>query len=172
VHLPLVVPGDGGADAAGRPRCRLRVGAETRAWREGRALVFDDSHQHEAWHDEVEGGGSEARVVLIVDVWHPDLSDEEVRFLSFVRAAQMRRAKAMSEARGVPRALNFFAVLADARRIGADDSNVFGGAESAAGGGGGGGGGGESGGESGGSGGSDGEAPPPLPHGAVEARDD
>ena len=27
---------------------------------------------HEAWHE-----GSETRIVLIVDIWHPDLSDAE-----------------------------------------------------------------------------------------------
>jgi hypothetical protein len=76
----------------------------------------------------------------------------------------------------VPRALDFFAVLSDARRIGADDANIFGSTSAAGGGsgGGGGGGGGEGGGGGGdgGGGGEHGDAPPPLPHSAVEARDD
>jgi hypothetical protein len=190
VHLPLVVPGDGcGAvedvdDAAGgtssrRARCRLRVGPHTRAWREGRCLVFDDSHQHEAWHDAAPhdncDGEGEARVVLIVDVWHPDLSDDEVRFLSFARAAQMRRAKALSAARAMPPALDFYAVLADARRRGADDGLVFGGDSAAAVA--------RAAGGKGAAGEGDAEVaaaaagpdeppPPPLPHGAVEVRDD
>jgi len=59
-HLPLVVPpGD---------TCRIRVGDETRTVQEGRCLVFDDSWEHEAWND-----GDGTRVVLILDVWHPDL---------------------------------------------------------------------------------------------------
>jgi len=38
-----------------------------------------------AWHD-----GDETRVVLIVDIWHPDLSIEEVKFLSLLQNARMR----------------------------------------------------------------------------------
>lgn len=62
VHLPLVVP-DG---------CAFRVGGETRKWEEGRAFVFDDTIEHEAWNN------SEAlRAVLIFDVWNPHLSESE-----------------------------------------------------------------------------------------------
>ena len=63
-HLGLFVPGD----------CRLRVGEESREWREGELLVFDDSFEHEA---RVEG--TEPRLVLIVDVWHPELDTHEKR---------------------------------------------------------------------------------------------
>lgn len=59
VHLPLVVP----------EGCRYRVGADWREWREGEVLIFDDSIEHEARND-----SSSKRVVLIFDVWHPDLS--------------------------------------------------------------------------------------------------
>jgi len=62
-HLPLIVP-DG---------CAMRVGAETRAWAEGRACVFDDSVEHEAWNRNAEA----LRVVLIFDVWRPELSEAE-----------------------------------------------------------------------------------------------
>ena len=61
-HLPLVVP-DG---------CWFRVGAETRAWREGEAFVFDDTVEHEA-----NNPSAMLRVVMIFDVWHPDLSLDE-----------------------------------------------------------------------------------------------
>jgi len=57
-HLGLRVP----------EGCRIRVGGETREWREGRCLVFDDSFEHEVWHD-----GDAARVVLLVRFWHPDV---------------------------------------------------------------------------------------------------
>ena len=46
---------------------RLRVGEEWRTWEEGRVLVFDSSYEHEVVHD-----GPDRRVVLILDVWHPD----------------------------------------------------------------------------------------------------
>ena len=61
-HLPLIVP----------EGCWFRVGAETRYWKVGEALVFDDTIEHEAMNPT-----DELRVVLIVDVWHPDLSDVE-----------------------------------------------------------------------------------------------
>ncbi len=61
-HLPLIVP----------PGGWLRVGGETRFWEEGRLLVFDDSIEHEARNP------SEAlRVVLIFDIWRPELSESE-----------------------------------------------------------------------------------------------
>ena len=61
-HFPLIVPGD----------CGFRVGGETRQWEEGKALVFDDMTEHEAWND-----SDRIRVVLIVDLWRPELSVAE-----------------------------------------------------------------------------------------------
>jgi len=62
IHLPLLVP----------PGCRFRVGNQTREWQEGRAWVFDDTLEHEAWND-----SDQVRVILLCDVWHPDLSASE-----------------------------------------------------------------------------------------------
>ncbi len=62
VHMALVVP----------PSCSFRVGAETRAWREGRAWVFDDTFEHEGWN-----GSDEPRIVLIFDVWNSFLTAAE-----------------------------------------------------------------------------------------------
>jgi aspartate beta-hydroxylase len=61
------------------------VGDRIEVFEEGKAQVFDDSFEHEAWHD-----GSSTRINLIVDFWHPDLSDAEVKFLSFIQRAKMR----------------------------------------------------------------------------------
>ena len=63
-HLPLIVP----------PGCRFRVGNEVREWQEGKLLIFDDTIEHEAWND-----GTEDRVVLIFDIWRPELSEQERR---------------------------------------------------------------------------------------------
>ncbi|MGH8496663.1 MAG: aspartyl/asparaginyl beta-hydroxylase domain-containing protein [Gammaproteobacteria bacterium] len=63
VHLPLIVPENCGG---------LRVGDETRSWREGECLIFDDSFAHEAWND-----SDETRVVLIFDIWNPLLTEVE-----------------------------------------------------------------------------------------------
>jgi len=65
-HLPLVVPGPS----------RFRVGNEVRAWVEGRAWAFDDTIEHEAWND-----SDRTRVILLFDVWRPELTDEERRLV-------------------------------------------------------------------------------------------
>ncbi|WP_158928238.1 aspartyl/asparaginyl beta-hydroxylase domain-containing protein [Acidisphaera sp. S103] len=56
--------------------CGLTVGGETRRWQEGKCLVFDDSLEHEAWNRTLE-----PRIVLIVDLWHPDLTPAEITYL-------------------------------------------------------------------------------------------
>ncbi|MGH2891768.1 MAG: aspartyl/asparaginyl beta-hydroxylase domain-containing protein, partial [Solirubrobacteraceae bacterium] len=81
-HLPIAVPeGD----------CAIRVGTRTERWAEGRCLVFDDSHDHEAWNHT-----DEDRVVLIVDLWHPGLSHAEVRLLEGLHAYTYRHARRLS----------------------------------------------------------------------------
>ncbi|XP_055704085.1 aspartyl/asparaginyl beta-hydroxylase isoform X6 [Phlebotomus papatasi] len=65
-HLGLKVP----------PATFIRVAQETRSWHEGKVLIFDDSFEHEVWHN-----GTEVRLVLIVDIWHPDLSEAQRRSL-------------------------------------------------------------------------------------------
>lgn len=72
VHLGLIVPG----------KCRFRVGNDTREWREGKAWVFDDSIEHEAWND-----SDDLRVVLIFDIWNPLLSIAEREMISTMMAA-------------------------------------------------------------------------------------
>lgn len=44
----------------------------SRNWVEGKVIIFDDSFEHEVWHK-----GTEERLVLIVDVWHPELTPNE-----------------------------------------------------------------------------------------------
>ena len=69
VHLPLIVP----------PDCAFRVGGETREWVPGKAFVFDDTIEHEAWNR-----SDTPRAVLIFDIWNPFLSEAE---RELVRAA-------------------------------------------------------------------------------------
>jgi beta-hydroxylase len=59
LHLGLIVPEP-------RERTALRVGAERRHWEEGRALIFDDAYEHEAWNET-----DAVRVVLFVDFARP-----------------------------------------------------------------------------------------------------
>ena len=85
-HLPLVVP---------EGQCRLRVGDETRIVEEGKCMIFDDSFEHEAWNDD----SKTTRIVLILDVWHPDLKKKEIKFLDYLQQAALRAEKKMVKAR-------------------------------------------------------------------------
>ena len=66
-HLPLIVP----------DRCSFRVGNETRALVEGRAWVFDDTIEHEAWN-----GSERTRVILLFEIWRPELTAAERALVS------------------------------------------------------------------------------------------
>lgn len=79
-HLPLIVP-DG---------CRFRVGNETRRWEEGKLLIFDDSFEHEAFNE-----GASRRVVLLFEIWRPEITREE-------RAALTALFEAIDDFRGEP----------------------------------------------------------------------
>jgi aspartate beta-hydroxylase len=79
-HLGLVTP----------TGCRLRVGNKTREWERGKVFVFDDSFDHEAWND-----GESGRAVLLFDIWHPDLTELEIRALSYLMGV-WRRLQARS----------------------------------------------------------------------------
>jgi len=59
LHLGLMVPEP-------RERLGLRVGPERRHWEEGRALIFDDAYEHEAWNET-----AGLRVVLFIDFEKP-----------------------------------------------------------------------------------------------------
>jgi aspartyl/asparaginyl beta-hydroxylase (cupin superfamily) len=78
-HLPLIVP----------PGCGFRVGNETRAWEEGKLLIFDDTIEHEAWND-----SGEDRIILIFDVWRPELTPDERRAVVAIFEAIDDQAKA------------------------------------------------------------------------------
>lgn len=67
-HLPVVVPENCGG---------LRCGNQIQRWTEGQAYVFDDSIEHEAWND-----SDEDRIVLLFDIWRPELSAEERELVS------------------------------------------------------------------------------------------
>jgi aspartate beta-hydroxylase len=116
-HLPLV-------GAAGS---ELRVADDIHKNEDGKVLMFDDSFEHEAWHR-----GDSTRIVLVFDVWHPDLTDKEVQFLSFLQRSRMRAEMAAEKAAreqiqkaksegGVPptddAGDNFYQLLQEARDI-------------------------------------------------------
>lgn len=66
-HLSLLTP----------PGCSFRVGNETRYWERGKAWVFNDTIEHEAFNPT-----DQTRVVLLFEIWRPELSAEERRLVS------------------------------------------------------------------------------------------
>lgn len=61
-HLPLIVP----------EGCKFRVGNEVREWERGKCWAFDDTIDHEAINTSAHN-----RVVVIFDIWRPELTEEE-----------------------------------------------------------------------------------------------
>lgn len=61
-HLPLIIP----------EGCAINVGGVEHRWREGHCVTFDDTFEHEAWNR-----SDKVRAVMILDSWHPDLSEAE-----------------------------------------------------------------------------------------------
>ncbi|HEY1052667.1 MAG TPA: aspartyl/asparaginyl beta-hydroxylase domain-containing protein [Prosthecobacter sp.] len=59
MHLGIMVPEP-------RHMCRIRIANEVYAWEEGKAVIFDDTYNHEVWND-TDG----YRVVLFVDFERP-----------------------------------------------------------------------------------------------------
>uniref|UniRef100_A0A3Q2WAE5 Un-named hu7910 n=1 Tax=Haplochromis burtoni TaxID=8153 RepID=A0A3Q2WAE5_HAPBU len=68
MHLGLVIPKRG---------CKIRCTNETREWEEGKVLIFDDSFEHEVWQE-----ADSYRLIFIVDVWHPELTQHQRQTLS------------------------------------------------------------------------------------------
>jgi hypothetical protein len=87
MHLPLVVPkkdesaslpgGDNQQNIPSRPTTGIRVADQMREWHEGKAIILDDSYVHEVWNN-----AHEPRVLLLLDLWHPDVRLEEKQKIS------------------------------------------------------------------------------------------
>ena len=84
VHLPLIVP-DGD--------CGIAVANQLRRWREGKLLAFDDSYLHRVWNNT-----AERRVVLVWEVFHPELSDAEAEAVKTLFQERMDAADAAARA--------------------------------------------------------------------------
>ena len=71
-HLPLLVP----------PECGLRVGNDARRPVEGKAWLFDDTIEHEAWND-----SDRPRVILLFETWRPELTAKERKLVTTMFSA-------------------------------------------------------------------------------------
>lgn len=78
--LPLFVPDTPHSSSeSSSSSCWLEVDGQRIHLSNGECFVFDDSFYHEAANEHP----TQPRIVLIVDVWHPDLTNEEVNICSF-----------------------------------------------------------------------------------------
>lgn len=78
MHLGVIVPPGSGIRAGDQKAyafcslfvfvCVFIVVAVCSEWTEGEVLLLDDSFEHEVWNT-----GKQTRLILIVDVWHPEL---------------------------------------------------------------------------------------------------
>ena len=119
VHLPIIVPSEG-TDASSP--CRLRVGRTVHEFKEGELFIFDDSFDHEAWNDHP----SRSRVCLIVDIWHPDFSAPEIKFMSFLEKGKLKRAKRMCEQAEGDLGDNFYALLKKTKQVKVSTDSILG----------------------------------------------
>merc|ERR1712146_436363 len=70
VHLGVDVP---------EGQCWIAVGNERREWKNGKVMVFDTSVLHEAANE-----ADVDRYILMLRIWHPDVSKAERAALQFI----------------------------------------------------------------------------------------
>lgn len=95
-HLGLRIPNTSNSS--------MSVNGQRVTWTAGRCILFDDSFLHEVNHDDADGN---ARAVLLIDFWHPSLSDQEKEIVD--RLFTFERIEVPSTARPIP--INFETVL-------------------------------------------------------------
>ena len=59
--------------------CWIKAGEEKKSWSEGKLTTLDTSFEHSTGNPTLED-----RHVLIIDFWHPELSDAERSGLEFI----------------------------------------------------------------------------------------
>lgn len=72
-HLALDIP------YSGQNKCRLTIGDTVREWINGEIMMFDTSIMHEAVNE-----SDQMRYILMLRVWHPDLTNIEREALQFI----------------------------------------------------------------------------------------
>ena len=56
----------------------MSVAGDARPWEEGKMMVFDDSYEHEA----ANLSKDKERVIILIDIWHPDLVANEIHSIT------------------------------------------------------------------------------------------
>eukprot|EP00658_Telonema_sp_P-2_P022497 TRINITY_DN189_c0_g1_i11.p1 TRINITY_DN189_c0_g1~~TRINITY_DN189_c0_g1_i11.p1 ORF type:complete len:416 (-),score=66.18 TRINITY_DN189_c0_g1_i11:263-1510(-) len=72
LHLGILIPVEKDYTAT------IRAGTQHQAWVEDDVLVFDDAFEHEVVYE-----GKTERVVFIMDLWHPHVTERERELLSY-----------------------------------------------------------------------------------------
>lgn len=85
-HLGCTIPAPAGA-------AWIAIGEQRVAWTEGGVVLLDTAFVHKTWN-----GAATPRVVLVADVWHPDLSAAEVTALEALYACHAERNAAEAAA--------------------------------------------------------------------------
>lgn len=65
-HFPLIVP-------TASTEVGMEVGGQVVHWKAGEPVFFDDSYEHSVWNHT-----KEERVLLLFDLWHPELDELEI----------------------------------------------------------------------------------------------
>ena len=77
-HIPLYVPHG----------YWLKVGKTTVTWEANTVLVFDDSFVHTVWYESGSASNTDdchkERIVFIIDIWHPEVTDTERLALNYI----------------------------------------------------------------------------------------
>lgn len=83
IHLPLIVPQSStsssktstafsNTDDHNDHPIGIHVGPTIQSWIQDQAMVLDDSYNHQVWNNT-----NDERVVLLIDIWHPDVRPRE-----------------------------------------------------------------------------------------------
>lgn len=76
-HFPLILPTQVRKVSNSEDLYGMEIGGQRVQWQLGEPLFFDDSYEHRVWNH-----SDEERVVLLFDIWHPDLVEQEVEAIT------------------------------------------------------------------------------------------
>ncbi|XP_063396687.1 aspartate beta-hydroxylase domain-containing protein 2-like isoform X1 [Mytilus trossulus] len=66
------------------PFCSIVVDGQKKSWRNGKVILFDDSYLHGVEYTHDVRDENKYRAVLMMDMWHPDITKEEQKILSYM----------------------------------------------------------------------------------------
>ena len=78
VHIGLDVPLQPTKEDQSKYQSRIRVTNQYKTWKNGEMIIFDDSFDHEVWHDDPK---NHTRLIFIMDIWHPQLTETQIASL-------------------------------------------------------------------------------------------